>query len=131
VTVCTCDPVYYVKGKPHPDVGGFNPDCATHGYPDDEWRAGSPLFPHRGYVDRSTSEYVTAEEARDQIRAEFPLRSRVADLYITDSMRFTQRYREETPREVTARLMRELQWGSTTRLPRPLRPCPPRELGQR
>lgn len=123
MTVCICDPVVHdSKGKPWPDVDGFDADCPTHGYPDDEWRAGSPLYPYKGYVDRRTGEHLTYEEARGVLDASS---GRVSNLDVM------QRFREETPREVNARLTRELNYGPLTRLPRPLRPCPPRGLGQR
>lgn len=101
MAACIC-PTVDVEGKPVMEWP--EPTCPTHGYPDDEWRAGDPLRKHARVIEETLPHPWVKGET------------------------WTRR-RSETPRETHARLYAE----ATTRpaFPLPLRPCPPRGMGQR
>lgn len=97
---CTCQRVELQtpEGKAIEGVMVPNDRCAIHGWPDDDWRAGHPLRRHMKLVDEDYGDAVTI----DQARARLGLRR---GQYL--GYRFDRRFREETPRETEARLLRE------------------------
>lgn len=98
-------------------------ECPEHGRaPGAPWRAGDPLRRHAKVVDRRDGAVLSRDEAHERLREE---KKPWADKEWTVS--WESLFRDELPYEVEQRLLRE----AAVRFPLPLRPCPPRELGQR
>lgn len=112
MTKCTCETMtYHVDGEAVDGIVRRDGNCPSHGYPDDQWRRGDPLSRHRRMIDRETGEALPRHEAYEialQLTRETDKRAgRPATRMAVDAAIFQSRFREETPREVEARLLRE------------------------
>jgi hypothetical protein len=94
---CSCEPYSLLApdGTVLEGIKVHDPDCRAHGFPDDEWRAGSPLERHARRLRFTTPKSYTYGDY-----------SWTSDLHID---------RKETPREVTQRLMAELRMAEEAR----------------
>lgn len=95
---CSCEAYRLVApdGTVLEGVKRHDPNCRAHGFPNDEWRAGSPLERHAKRLRFTTPKTYTHGDyswTRDQ-----------------------NVDRTETPREVTQRLMAELHGGMCGRI---------------
>jgi len=90
---CSCDPYRLVapSGEVLEGIKAHDPDCRAHGFPNDEWRAGSPLECHARRFRFTTPKTYT-----------------IGDYSWTSELSVDRR---ETPREVTRRLMAEGNGG--------------------
>ncbi len=97
-SVCTCEQVTLdgPDGTTVTGITGRDPCCQQHGYPDDRWRPGDPL---RRYARRVRTTVF--------LPAVLDLDGRV----VVDEDEYISREREETPRQVEARLYYDMRQG--------------------
>lgn len=108
---CLCPRYEFeIEGVKIAGEAGREPDCPKHGYPDDKWRTGDPLYRHARIVERATGRTLTRGEAH-AVALEATRRADAKagreTVMACDGYEWERRFREETPREVEARLLAE------------------------